>query len=94
MAELDGRLVGLTHYLFHAHGWQAQDTCYLQDLFVSPKARGAGVGRALIEAVCDTAKAAGVAPVYWTTAEDNATARALYDRLAQKTPFIQYKRAP
>ena len=92
IGEIDGTPRGLTHYVFHAHGWQAQDICYLQDLYVDPEARGQGLGRALIEAVAQKAEDAGVSPVYWFTQEDNTTARLLYDRLAQKTPFIQYKR--
>ncbi len=92
IAEVNGTPAGLAHYVFHAHGWQAQDICYLQDLYVDPDKRGHGVGRALIEAVEQAAQAASVAPVYWMTQEDNADARALYDRVATKTPFIQYKR--
>lgn len=83
---------GLAHYLFHRHGWQIEDVCYFQDLYVSPDIRGAGVGRRLMEAVFAAADAAGRPNVYWTTQESNATARRLYDRIGTLTPFIKYKR--
>lgn len=93
VAVLDGRLVGLVHYLFHRHGWKIEDVCYLQDLYADPAVRGRGVGRALIEAVYAAADAAGAPSVYWLTQEFNATARQLYDRVATRTPFIKYARA-
>jgi GNAT superfamily N-acetyltransferase len=93
VAEIDGRLVGLTHYLFHRHGWSEANTCYLQDLYADPSVRGQGVGRALIEAVYAAADAAGVPTVYWLTQDFNTTARRLYDRIGVKTPFIRYNRS-
>ncbi|SPH21633.1 hypothetical protein ASD8599_02385 [Ascidiaceihabitans donghaensis] len=93
VAELDGRLVGLTHYLFHRHGWKIENTCYLQDLYTDPAVRGQGVGKALIEAVYAAADAKNAPSVYWNTQDSNATARKLYDRIAQLTPFLKYQRA-
>ena len=90
-AEHGGRLIGITHYLFHRTTWSAGDNCYLQDLFVDEAARGLGAGRALIEAVSAAAEAAGAARVYWLTAENNPT-RALYDKVARYSGFIQYRR--
>lgn len=87
-----GRLVGIVHYLFHPVTWSIADRCYLEDLFVSPDARGLGAGRALIEAVYAAADAATADQVYWLTADANATARRLYDRVAHLTPFIKYRR--
>ncbi|GFE50086.1 GCN5 family N-acetyltransferase [Roseobacter cerasinus] len=92
VAELDGRLVGLTHYLFHRHGWSEENVCYLQDLYADPAVRGKGVGRALIEAVYEAADATSAPGVYWLTQEFNTTARQLYDRIGVKTPFIKYNR--
>ena len=92
VAELDGRLVGFAHYLFHPSTWSASSYCYLEDLFTAPEARGRGVGRALIEAVYAAADAAGASSVYWQTQEFNADGRALYDTLAQRTSFIVYRR--
>lgn len=92
VAEKDGELIGLTHYLFHRHAWKIANVVYLQDLFVSPEARGTGAGRALIEAVYKAADDAGCPDVYWLTQEFNATARQLYDRIATLTPFIRYNR--
>ncbi len=92
VAEAGDGLVGLTHYVFHPHGWKIEPVCYLQDLFVAEEARGAGVGRALIEAVYAAADAAGAPDVYWMTNADNVAARALYDRIAAHSGFIKYAR--
>ena len=92
VAELDGKLVGLTHYVYHRHGWSVANTCYLQDLYADPAVRGQGIGRKLIEAVYAAADAQGAASVYWMTQNDNTTARQLYDRIATLTPFVKYKR--
>lgn len=92
VAEKDGALVGLTHYLFHRHGWKIENVVYLQDLYVDPATRGTGAGRALIQAVYDAADAAGCPSVYWLTQDFNHTARQLYDRIATVTPFIKYSR--
>ncbi|WP_460275472.1 GNAT family N-acetyltransferase [Celeribacter sp. ULVN23_4] len=92
VAEKDGALIGLVHYIFHAHNWHIEDVCYLQDLFVSDAARGTGAGRALIEGVYKVADDNDTPTVYWTTQEDNTTARQLYDRIGKLTPFIKYTR--
>lgn len=92
LALRDGAPVGLAHYIFHRHGWQIAEVCYLQDLFVAPEARGIGAGRALIEAVFAAADAAGRPEVYWLTEASNSTARRLYDQVGQATPFIKYRR--
>ncbi|NEU12131.1 GNAT family N-acetyltransferase [Methylobacterium sp. BTF04] len=92
VAEEGGRLVGLAHYTFHASAWTLGPYCYLQDLFTAPEARGRGIGRALVEAVASEARRAGADRVYWLTKEDNAAARALYDTLADRPGFIQYRR--
>jgi GNAT superfamily N-acetyltransferase len=90
VAEREGRLVGLAHYLFHRSMIHVQPVCYLQDLYTLPSERGRGVGRALIEAVYERAKAAGATRVYWHTQESNAPGRALYDKVAQHLGFIVY----
>ncbi len=90
VAVLDGKLVGLTHYLYHRSGWSLVNNCYLQDLFSDEEARGKGVGAALIKAVQDEAGRIGVKNVYWMTHETNATARRLYDRVARRTGFLEY----
>jgi GNAT superfamily N-acetyltransferase len=92
VAELDGRLVGLTHYLFHRSTVSVPLVCYLQDLFTAEEARGRGIGRRLIEAVYEKAKAAGVSRVYWQTQESNETARKLYDQVAKQSGFIVYRK--
>ena len=92
VAELQGEIVGLVHYIFHRSTIQIAPTCYLQDLFTVAEARGRGVGRALIEAVYERATAAGTGRVYWQTHESNLTARQLYDRLAERSGFIVYRK--
>ena len=93
VAEADGALVGLTHYLFHASTTATSPICYLSDLFTSEAARGRGVGGALIEAIYAAARAAGAFRVYWQTQETNAVARSLYDKLGARTGFIVYAQA-
>ncbi|SEB61549.1 GNAT family N-acetyltransferase [Rhodobacter sp. 24-YEA-8] len=92
IALVDGRPMGLTHFLFHRHGWKIENVCYLQDLYVAPEARGTGLGRKLIEEVYRIADEKGAPGVYWLTQEFNTTARQLYDRIAKVTPFIRYSR--
>jgi GNAT superfamily N-acetyltransferase len=91
-AFLDGRLVGIVHYIFHRSTWTVGNYCYLQDLFTAEAARGQGAGRALIEAVYERAKEAGASRVYWLTHETNEPARALYEKVADRSGFIQYRR--
>lgn len=92
VAESDGQLLGLTHYLFHRSTISIANSCYLQDLFTVPQARGLGVGRALIEAVYAKAREAGASRVYWQTHETNTTAMKLYDQVAEKSGFIVYRK--
>ena len=90
VAEQDGQLVGLVHFLFHRSTTRIEPVCYLQDLFTSSEARGQGVGRALIEGVHAQARDAGAKRVYWQTREDNVAARRLYDQVARHLGFIVY----
>jgi ribosomal protein S18 acetylase RimI-like enzyme len=83
-------LVGIVHYLFHAHAWSPREVCYLQDLFVDPAPRRRGVAEQLITPVAAAAREHGCVRLYWTTREDNATARSLYDRIARFNGFIRY----
>ena len=92
VAEKNGQLLGLVHYLFHRNTAMIAPTCYLQDLFTNAAARGKGVGRALIEAVYQRAKAAGSPRVYWMTHETNLTAMKLYDKIAERSGFVQYRK--
>jgi GNAT superfamily N-acetyltransferase len=93
MVAVDGaRVVGLVHYLWHRSTITIEPTCYLQDLFTAEAARGKGVGRALIEAVYEQARLAGVVQVYWRTHATNATARRLYDQVAEESGSLVYKK--
>jgi len=92
VAQQDGRLVGLVHYLFHRSTNLLGDICYLQDLFTDASCRGRGVGRALIEAVYERARAAGSPRVYWQTHETNARAMALYNDVAARSGFLVYRK--
>ncbi|MDX2202412.1 MAG: GNAT family N-acetyltransferase [Hyphomicrobiaceae bacterium] len=91
-ADAEDRPFGIAHLLFHISTWSPTTYCYLEDLFVDPSHRGSGAGRALVEATYAEADSRGATRTYWMTQEGNATARALYDRLASKTAFVQYRR--
>jgi GNAT superfamily N-acetyltransferase len=92
VAEEDGQLLGLAHYLFHRSTISIEPTCYLQDLFTKETARSKGIGRALIEAVYSQARIAGSVRVYWQTQESNLTAIKLYDRVAERSGFVVYRK--
>jgi GNAT superfamily N-acetyltransferase len=90
VAQREGRVVGLAHYLYHRSTTRLRDVCYLQDLFTVAELRGSGIGRQLIQGVCDAARAAGCTRVYWQTQVTNQPGRALYDKVAQHHGFIVY----
>jgi GNAT superfamily N-acetyltransferase len=93
--RLDGKLVGIAHYLFHASVWYS-GKCYLADLFVAAEVRRRGVATAVIEWVARDAEEQGFPSLYWNTLED-APARALYDKVGEfRQGFIHYayRRAP
>jgi GNAT superfamily N-acetyltransferase len=92
VAEDDGQLVGLVHYLFHRSTISIAPTCYLQDLFTQDTTRGKGIGRALVNAVYEQARLAGLARVYWQTHESNSTAMKLYDQVADRSGFVVYRK--
>ncbi|RWK10117.1 GNAT family N-acetyltransferase [Mesorhizobium sp.] len=92
VAERDGNLLGLVHYLYHRSTTAIAPSCYLQDLFTLEVARGQGVGRALIDGVYERAKAAGSGRVYWLTHETNHTAMQLYDRIGERSGFVVYRK--
>ena len=92
VAEQSGQILGLVHYLFHRSTISIQPTCYLQDLFTVESARSKGVGRALIQEVYRIAAEAGCARVYWLTHETNSTAMQLYDKVAEKSGFVVYRK--
>lgn len=92
VAEEGGRLIGLVHYIQHRSCWTVGDYMYLQDLYVDPDVRGKGIGRDLIEHVYARAAASGVSRVWWLTHESNAPAMLLYDRIADKSGFVQYRK--
>ncbi|MDX2103710.1 MAG: GNAT family N-acetyltransferase [Alphaproteobacteria bacterium] len=88
----DGALVGTVHWLFRRNTWSIADHCYLQDLFVAESGRGQRIGEALIHHVYAAARAVGAPAVYWLTHETNTTARRLYDRVADNTGFLRYRK--
>lgn len=93
LALRGGQAVGLVQWLFHRSTWTAGPYCYLQDLFVAPETRGAGIGRQLIDHVADQARAAQAGRLYWLTHETNEVAMQLYDKVAQRSGFLQYRKA-
>jgi GNAT superfamily N-acetyltransferase len=93
VAEHEGELVGLVHYLFHRTTLSIAPTCYLHDLFTVESVRGNGIGRKLIEAVYEQARLAGAARVYWLTHETNSIAMQLYDKVADRSGFVVYRKS-
>ncbi|UTW05846.1 GNAT family N-acetyltransferase [Pseudomonas benzenivorans] len=92
LAWHDGKAVGLVHWIFHRSTWTAGDYCYLQDLFIAKDLRSSGVGRQLIEHVYDQARQADCARVYWLTHETNSRAMLLYERVAERSGFVQFRK--
>ncbi|AUL13571.1 GNAT family N-acetyltransferase [Bordetella bronchiseptica] len=92
LAWRDGKAIGMVHWIFHRSCWTTGDYCYLQDLFVAPDVRGSGAGRALIEHVYADARDQGAARVYWLTHETNTDAMHLYDHIADRSGFLQYRK--
>jgi GNAT superfamily N-acetyltransferase len=92
VAESGGSLLGLAHFLYHRSTIQLAPSCYMQDLFTVEAARGKGVGHALIDAVYECARQAGSPRVYWQTHETNAAAMQLYDKVADKSGFVVYRK--
>jgi GNAT superfamily N-acetyltransferase len=92
VAEKDGQVIGITNYVYHESTWDTRPICYLQDLYVDPKARGGGAAKKLILACEDAAKAAGAFRLYWQTQEYNAPARSLYDTITPRSSFIVYRK--
>lgn len=94
VAVSEDRLIGLTHYRPYVSCLKAVTNCFLDDLYVSPDARGTGAARALIDAVAEAARTNGWGVVRWITADDNYRARGLYDQMATRTIWITYDLAP
>jgi GNAT superfamily N-acetyltransferase len=92
VAESENKLVGLVHYIFHRSTIAIGPTCYLQDLYTDESLRGKGIGRTLIQAVYEQARTAGAGRVYWQTHETNTTAKNLYDKVAERSGFIVYRK--
>ncbi|MDH0745997.1 GNAT family N-acetyltransferase [Pseudomonas sp. GD03842] len=92
LAWQNGKAVGLVHFIYHRSNWSINVSCYLQDLLVTPEQRGTGMGRKLIEHVYATAKKAGADKVHWLTHETNTTAIQLYERIAERPGFIQFRK--
>lgn len=92
LAELNGRVVGMVHFIEHRSCWSPLNSVYLQDLFTDASVRGQGVGRALIEHVYAQAKQLGAGKVHWLTHETNTQAMVLYDQVAEKPGFVQYRK--
>jgi GNAT superfamily N-acetyltransferase len=92
LAWQDGKAVGMVHWIYHRSCWTTGDYCYLQDLFVDAAQRGSGVGRQLIERVYAEAKAVGASRVHWLTHETNTDAMQLYERIADRSGFVQYRK--
>jgi GNAT superfamily N-acetyltransferase len=90
VAEIDGKVYGFANCVVHENTWETQAVCYLEDLFVTPGARGRGIGKALLEWLRNAMRAEGWARLYWVTKADNVQARRLYDRFTQADGFVRY----
>jgi GNAT superfamily N-acetyltransferase len=90
VAEVEGQVYGFANCVVHENTWETQPVCYLEDLFVTPSARGRGIGGALIEWLRNAMRAEGWARLYWHTRNDNTQARKLYDRFAEADDFVRY----
>lgn len=93
LAWVNGQAVGMVNWIYHRSNWSIENSCYLQDLYVDDEQRGLGIGRQLIEHVYAQAKAAGSSKVHWLTHQTNATAIGLYDQMAERSGFIQFRKA-
>ena len=93
LAWVDGKAVGMVHWIYHRSNWTVENACYLQDLYVDANQRGKGVGRQLIEPLYDTARQAGCTKAHWLTHETNATGISLYEQVAERPGFIQFRKA-
>lgn len=93
VADVDGQLVGLAHFSFIHSTWAKNQDLYLEDLFVDLSVRGQGIGKALILSLDEIAREEGSRKVWWETQSHNATARRLYDSVAQLSEFVKYVRA-
>lgn len=92
LAFVGRQACGLVHSIYHRSTWATNDDCYLQDLFVADSARGGGIGRALVEHVFAEARRRGSPRVHWLTHESNHRGMQLYDRIADRSGFIQYRK--
>lgn len=92
LAWHEGKAIGLVHWIYHRSTWTVGDYCYLQDLFIAKDLRSSGVGRQLIEYVYAQARLADCARVYWLTHETNSKAMLLYERVAERSGFVQFRK--
>nr|WP_314478671.1 GNAT family N-acetyltransferase [uncultured Pseudomonas sp.] len=92
LAWLDGKAVGMVNFIYHRSNWSIENACYLQDLYVAGDQRGLGIGRELIEHVYQAARTDGCTKVHWLTHETNTTAIALYEQVAERSGFIQFRK--
>jgi Acetyltransferase (GNAT) family. len=90
VAEVEGRVAGFANCVLHQNTWETQAVCYLEDLYVTPTARGHGIGSGLLEWLRNAMRAEGWARLYWMTKADNVDARRLYDRFTQADDFVRY----
>jgi GNAT superfamily N-acetyltransferase len=94
VAELDGTPIGIGHYRTFARPIDGGTGLYLDDLFTAAEARGTGAGTAILHRLAEIARDEGSTLVRWITAESNATARRLYDRVTDQTAWVTYDLKP
>ncbi|MBL8893346.1 MAG: GNAT family N-acetyltransferase [Rhizobiales bacterium] len=90
----NGGAIGFANVSTTTFAWTGGPTLFLQDLFVTDEARGAGVGEALLKGVYDLADEIGASQVFWMVDEDDARLQGFYARHGIRTPYLRYMRRP
>lgn len=88
--EKDGNVIGFAMCVLHEGTWSTAPVCYLEDLYVDAAERGAGAGKALIDALIDEGKREGWSKLYWVTRMHNP-ARKLYDHYGEADDYVRYR---
>lgn len=91
VAVRDRQVAGFAHLIGHRSTWSIKNRLYLNDLFVAKAHRQNGLARQLVEQAQRFAASNGYDWLYWTTREGNDAAQTLYNQIADKTDFVQYR---
>jgi GNAT superfamily N-acetyltransferase len=81
LAEVDGKPVGFAVWFYNFSTFQGRHGLFLEDIFVDPAHRGAGIGRAIFRFLAERAIAQGCARMDWDVLNWNSTAIRFYRSL-------------